>query len=135
MQCRLDTRSLSAVQAIYVGVAQGDFQAVLDLLAPDIIVHQAAVLPMGGIWRGRKGFSAMAETINRAWPGFSVTPTGMFGNGDEVIVLARISGAAGALDQQMIEYWRVRDGQATECRPFYFDPAAAATAATFKRGI
>jgi hypothetical protein len=100
----------------------------MEPLSPDIVVRQSFSLPMAGNRDGKTEFAAMANIIDAAWPGVSVEPEFMFGDDDKLLVMARIRGADGALDQAMIEFSRVRDGRAVDCQPFYFDPDAAAAA-------
>jgi uncharacterized protein len=124
--------SVELVRGIYAAVAQGDLNAVIGLLDAGITVVQSSALPFAGEWRGHDGFRAMGAAIYAAWPDFSVTPERFLDDGDTVLVMTRVRagiGSAKPLDQPMIERWRVVDGKAVECQPFYFDPAAAAATA------
>jgi ketosteroid isomerase-like protein len=46
---------------------QGDIDAVLRLLDPDIVIHEAASLPYAGEHRGRAGFLALTQAFAAAW--------------------------------------------------------------------
>lgn len=120
---------LGVVRDIYACVSGGDLAGAAAMIAPDFIATQAASLPFGGTWRGHAGFAAMGAAIFEAWPDFAVSPERFFVDADTVVVLTRVSGAGGRLDQPMIERWRVVDGHAVECQPFYHDAAAAAASA------
>lgn len=122
--------ALAVVQKIYGSVADGDLVSAAMLVAPEFVAIQASALPFAGTWRGTDGFAAMGAAIYTAWPDFAVVPQRFFADDDVVLVLARVRGAGGKLDQPMIESWRVADGRAVECRPFYFDAAAAAATST-----
>lgn len=122
-------QALETVQAIYAAVGRGDIAAAAARLSPDIVVRQSSGLPFAGNWHGRAGFTAMAAMIGEAWPGFAVSPELMLAHDDTVLVLTRVTGASGALDQPMIERWRVLRGEAVECQPFYFDTSVASSAA------
>lgn len=124
--------AVETIKAIYAAVAAGDLAAALDQLSPSIVVTQSPALPFGGKWHGKDRFQAMGAAIYEAWPDFEVVPLAFFADGDGVLVLTRVTGATASptpLDQPMIERWRVADGVATECQPFYFDPVAAAASA------
>lgn len=124
--------SVDLVRGIYTAVAQGNLDAVIASLAPGITVVQSSALPFAGAWHGHDGFRTMGAAIDAAWPDFSVTPERFLGDGDTVLVMTRVRAgisSAKPLDQPMIERWRVVDGKAVECQPFYFDPAAAAATA------
>lgn len=124
--------ALDVVRAIYAGVAANDQAALGSLIDPGIVVHQAKALPFGGRWEGLDGFAAMAARLYAAWPDFEVEPVAFFADGDVVLVETRVRARLDAprpLDQPMIERWRITAGRAVECRPFYFDAAAAAASA------
>ncbi len=103
------------------------------MLHPEFQMEQSSALPFAGTWRGTAGFKAVGAEIFRAWPDFSVTPTSFSSLDDVVLVITHLTGTnpsgSEPLDQMMIEYWRIADGKAIECRPFYFDPLAAARSA------
>jgi uncharacterized protein len=117
------TDPLTIIRNVYDRVAAGDFPGLLDLMADDLVVTQAASLPFGGTWRGKQGFTDMAERILGTWPGFAVEPMAFLSDGHErVVVWARLSGQG--LAMQMMEMWVVRDSLVRACQPFYFDTAA-----------
>jgi len=123
---------IKVIRRLYQAIAADDLESVIDLLWPDIVVSQSSALPFAGVWRGHDGFRAMGAAIYAAWPDFAVTPRTFLSSNETVIVLTHVVGAVGGatpLDQLMIELWRVRDGKAIECRPFYFDPVLAAASA------
>lgn len=124
---------IELVKTIYAAVGAGDLEAVLALLHPDFELEQSSALPFAGTFRGADGFKALGAAIYRAWPDFAVTPTAFAPVDDGVLVVTHLSGSnpdgSAPLDQQMIEYWRVAEGKAIGCRPFYFDPVAAARSA------
>lgn len=120
---------IAVVQRIYACIANGDLASAAMLLAPNFVAVQASALPFAGEWRGSEGFAAMGAALLATWPDFTVVPQRFFIDDDVVLVLARVRGADGKLDQPLIEYWRVAHDRALECRPFYFDAAAAAATA------
>ena len=126
-------QALEVVRGIYDAVGRGDWDGVLSRVHPAAVFTQSSALPFGGEWRGHEGFRTMGDAIFKAWPDFSVRPLRFAQEGDVVLVVTRVDGSNpagdGRLDQEMIEYWRVVDGQAVECRPFYFDPGKAAKSA------
>lgn len=125
--------ALNIVRAIYDDVGRGDLAAVAARLDPRFLAEQDATLPFGGLWHGADGFSRMGAAILAAYPGFTVEPTAFRPSGSAVLVLTRVRAPAAdgrpALDQPMIEFWRVEDCRAVECRPFYSDLAATAASA------
>ena len=125
--------AVALVQTIYAEVGNGNLDAVLGMLHPDFSLEQSSALPFAGTWRGEEGFKALGAAIYAAWPDFSVKPVAFTAIGDVVLVITQLKGTNSSgsepLDQQMIEYWRIVDGKAIECRPFYFDPLAAARSA------
>ncbi|MBI1188731.1 MAG: hypothetical protein GC206_15600 [Alphaproteobacteria bacterium] len=128
-----ESAAVAVVRGIYDAVARSDWDGVLARLHADVLCEQSSALPFAGVWRGHDGFQRMGAAIFRAWPNFTVEPLAFAQAGDVVLVLTRVKGgdpaAAAVLDQTMIEFWKVEGAQATECRPFYFDPVIAAQSA------
>ena len=55
------------VRRLFAAVEHRDLQGMLACYADDVEIHEAQVLPYGGIWRGREGAVAHAEGFLRAW--------------------------------------------------------------------
>jgi uncharacterized protein len=125
--------SVNVIRDIYDAVSNSDWDGVLAKIDTNIIFEQSSILPFAGVWKGHEGFQALGAAIFRAWPDFKVEPKSFFVTGNDVLVLTHVSGSNSRgeppLDQTMIEYWRVADGKAVECRPHYFDPTAATNSA------
>jgi hypothetical protein len=125
--------AIDVVRGIYEAVSRADWDSVLARLDTQVVFEQSSALPFAGVWKGHDGFKKLGEAIFRAWPDFTVEPVSFCEAGDVVLVVTRVRGAkprAGAgLDQTMIEYWKIENQRAVECRPFYFDPVLAAQSA------
>lgn len=129
---RADNEALTLVRRLYVLVAAGEIDAVVEMLSPHLVARQAFGLPFGGVYTGRDGFRDMSRRIYDCWPDFRVEPLRFFADADAVVVLTHLTGSrAGAdpLDMDMLEYWRAENGRLVEVRPFYWDTAEAASSA------
>lgn len=114
------------------GPGVANFDTLAPYFARDVVLHQAAALPYGGIWRGHDGmeqfFVAMAET----WAAFEMVDQQFLSTSGIAVVLTRVHARARATGQELdfaiLQTIRVVDGRISEVRPFYWDTAAIAAA-------
>jgi quinol monooxygenase YgiN/ketosteroid isomerase-like protein len=112
----------------------GDFGPVAEVLAPDVVMHQAESLPYGGVWRGHDGFRRWMEAFAAQWESLAVTEPRFLSSGDVVLVLSRVIATGRATGTRvtwpLAQVITVRDGRIAEIRPFYWDTVAVARALT-----
>lgn len=125
----MSEQNIAVVRGLYEAFGRGDVPAVLGGFAEDIEWHEAEGMPYGGLHRGPQ---AVAENVfarvTSDIEGFTVTPEELYADGDEVVVIARYTGAGAdsgkPLDLPVAHAWTVRDGKVARFRQF-------ADAATF----
>lgn len=119
--------NVEIVKNIYQRGGAGDFEGMAALVDPNIVVHEAASLPYGGVYHGIAAMGELMKTVGSFVDGFSIEPKQYFVSGDDVAALIRVVGrsrATGeAIDMQVMEVWTVKNGLATVIRPFYWDTA------------
>ena len=59
--------AMDVVRRLFAAVERRDREAVLACYAEDVEIHEAAMLPYGGTWRGLSGALAHAQGFRAAW--------------------------------------------------------------------
>jgi uncharacterized protein len=108
----------------------GNIDEVRSLLHDDLIVREAGGLPYSGDYYGPQGFIDLLSRMNDA---FELTPGPIHRNRlDENTVLSRFAlkltaRASGKwAEMNLVEIYRVLDGQIVELDVYYKDPSAVA---------
>jgi ketosteroid isomerase-like protein len=116
--------NVTLVQRSYASFEDGDLDAVLADMHPDIEWHQAQGLPHGGFYRGVDEVRRnIFEPLDAEWwDEFTAKPDEFLDAGEQVVVLGRYRGIAKGtgkeLDVPFVHVWTVRDGQAVRFRQF-----------------
>lgn len=108
-----------------------DKAAAAELLAPDMVLTEAAGLPYGGVYHGIDGFEAMTKQIHDL---FELEFTAEYRDAGDVVLdeawLTMTSRKSGrVLETRVVELWKVKDGKVTSIDVFYHDTAAVAALA------
>ena len=106
---------MDVVRAIYEAMGARDLDRLFQLLHPDIVITQDAVLPWGGRHVGHDGFTnfglALTSTIDSV-----VTTEAIFMADGEVVQFGRTRGTVRAngasFDVAEVHRWTVRDDRA-----------------------
>lgn len=116
---------VAKMRKFYASIEAGDIETVNAILAPDVIVHEAASLPYPGDFHGHAGFWDLMTKVAESWEGLAARNFRFYTN--EEGVLARLTLTAKSrvtgehFEQELIEAWTVKDGLLKEGRIFYFD--------------
>jgi len=126
---------LAVIDELYSAAGVGDFDRAETLLTDDLVIEEAAGLPMEGTYTGR---TALRDLYVRVMGMMEVagleriqTTTG----GDYAVTILYFQFADPDLEPaHLCERFRFRDGKVCEIKPYYFDhkPVIAACEA-FKR--
>ncbi|QIX53619.1 nuclear transport factor 2 family protein [Rhodococcus sp. DMU1] len=115
-------QSKHVVQSIYDAVRTGNIEAFLALASDDMVLVEADSLAVGGTYEGRDAvlgcIGALAEHYD--WSTLDVQVLIAEGEWVAAQVLVMATGPD-RLQINISEWWRVRDGKAIECRPYYLD--------------
>jgi ketosteroid isomerase-like protein len=107
----------------YEAFAEGNVEAVLDFLSPEVVCYSRPSQPEQEVFYGHEGFAnlvardffeAFGETVR-------VQPEEFIDAGDYVVVPVHIVGAhpesGMQLDDRLVHVWKFQDQQAIELRP------------------
>ncbi|MDX3502348.1 nuclear transport factor 2 family protein [Streptomyces sp. ATCC51928] len=135
------TDSRAVLTAMYTAEARylaagGPGTASFDLLAPcfapDVVLHQAAALPYGGVWRGHRGMERFFLAMSDIWAMFELVEQDFLATGEipvvHTIVRARSRATRRELTFPVLQTLTVRDGRISEIRPFSWDTDAVVRA-------
>jgi ketosteroid isomerase-like protein len=106
-----------------------DHAAVLGLLHPDLVVHEAESLPYPGDHRGLDGFAELLKTLLRNYELKFVSAT-LHDAGEAVVceMTIRLTGRATGktLEMPMLELYRFTDRRISDIDVYYKDTKAVA---------
>lgn len=122
------------VDDLYGATGAGDWDKANSMLTEDLVITEAAGLPMAGTYKGQ---NALQELFNDVFATLDVaglerveTVTG----GDYAVTILTMKFAGDGLkDAELCEMFRFRDGKCCEIKPYYFDPAPVLAAAKRKQ--
>jgi uncharacterized protein len=128
------TDEVEVVRRLFAAVEDRDLARVLACYADDVEIHEAEVLPYGGIWRGHEGAAAHAAAFLSTWqalqgPDEIPLHAHFWSDGaGTVCVLFRHRAVAPAggerFDAPEVSIYQVRDDRVVRSQMFHADSAA-----------
>jgi ketosteroid isomerase-like protein len=123
-----------SVQQGYAAFARGDVQAVLDMMADDVVWISPGprnLLPTAGERHGRAQVAEFFSTLNEAEEIERFDPHEFIAQGDKVVALvnyrSRVRATGQTIETELAHVFTMRNGKIAEFREF-FDTAAAVAA-------
>jgi uncharacterized protein len=125
---------VEVVRRLFAAVEDRDLNRVLDCYSDDVEITEAAVLPYGGVWRGREGATAHAVGFMGAWgdlqgPEECRLDARFWGDGAGTVCAVfrhrahdRASGRR--FDAPEVGIYRIRDDHVVRSQMFHADSAA-----------
>lgn len=124
-----------AAEAEYLaagGAGEASFDLLAPFFSPNVELHQADALPYGGTWRGHNGMTRFFLAMGQVWETFDMVQQTFLATGETAVVLthvrARVRATGRELSFPILQTIKVKDGQISEVRPFYWDTQAIADA-------
>lgn len=113
------------VRRAYAAFAEGDLDTLDELLADEVVFHQAGDNPMAGEYRGKQEVLAwLSELAVRSGGTFRLEVHDVIANDDHVVVLGRPYGRRGAhqLDGAPVAHvFHAEDGSISEYWGLHYD--------------
>jgi ketosteroid isomerase-like protein len=123
---------IERMRAGYEAMRRGDFNAVLDLMDPEIEIRDRPEIPDPQTYRGREGVLSALSRNFESFDDLEMVPESIVEGGDKMVVCillrgrGRISGVP--VEDRLAHLWSLRDGRAVALQ-VYSDPAEALRAA------
>lgn len=102
------------------GAIEGNIEALLAVLAPDVVVHEPEYLPYGGDYHGHEGFLTLQQRASEVLDVSSLKIHTAVANDERVVLLMTTAFVDGPGEQWLTEHWQVRDGKVVDIRVFWF---------------
>ncbi len=111
----IQRRNVELTRRGFDAYSAGDYEAVAELLDPDVELHADEELLNGGDFRGRDGFLRWSAEWLEAWEEFRVEPRSLELFGDSWVLadshqLARGAGSGVAVEMDVFWAFEVADG-------------------------
>ncbi len=131
-----EARNIETTRHLYAVCAEGDWDAVSEMLTDDFFVTEAPGLPFAGLYSGKNALRELFTKVMGMMPVEGLDLIEMTAGGDWVIVLVEMKArdADGEFRIPLAEATRLRDGLVAEIKPYYFDPSLVDRAVRAGRG-
>ena len=118
-------QNIDAIKSGYDSVGQGNFDGMLDLIDPEVVVRDRPESPDPRIYHGHEGVREALAASDETFVEFELEPEDFIGEGDYVIVVLTMRGTGRGsgvkVEDRIAHQWKVRDGKAVEVQ-VYSDP-------------
>jgi ketosteroid isomerase-like protein len=124
----LEERNKEVVRAFFDAGSRGDLERVQELMADDIVIHQASFLPYAGSYT-KDRFPDLAATMSQYIQMSKARLVRLVADGEYVFVVLTVPDARTGHDCIQGIQIRLRDGRFAENFIFYHDAGSMAVAA------
>jgi len=132
----MSQENIELMRTGYEAAARGDIASVLELMDPEVEVHDRPEAPDAATYRGHEGVMAAFSINFETFDDFSFVPERFFDAGEKIVVVLEIIGRGKSsgvpVEERIAHLWTLRDGRAVELRVFS-DPGDAFDAAGLPR--
>lgn len=122
-------RNLDAIKEAYLAVGKDDFDGLLDIVDPDIVLRDRPESPDPRTYHGHAGTREALHSSDETFEGFELEPEEFIPVGNHVVVVVLTMRGTGRgsgipVQERIAHQWRVRDGKAVALQ-VYSDPDEA----------
>jgi uncharacterized protein len=121
-------QNIESIKGAYASVGGGNFDSMLDLVHPDVVVRDRPESPDPRTYHGHAGMREALESSDESFEDFELQPEEFIGEGDYVVVVLRMRGTGRGsgitVEERIAHQWKVRDGKAVAMQ-VYSDPEDA----------
>jgi ketosteroid isomerase-like protein len=121
-------QNVDAIKSAYLSVGQNDFDGVLDLVDPGVVVRDRPESPDPRTYHGHRGVREALASSDESFEKFELNPEEFIGEGDYVVVVLTMRGTGRGsgitVEDRIAHQWKIRDGKAVALQ-VYSDPVDA----------
>ena len=118
-------QNIESIKRGYASVGEGNFDGMLDLIDPDVVVRDRPESPDPRVYHGHEGVREALAASDEIFLDFALEPEEFIGEGDYVIVVLTMRGTGRGsgvqVEERIAHQWKVRDGKAVGVQ-VYSDP-------------
>lgn len=124
MNLKLVRENQQLLASIYDSARSGDWEVLLGLFDPGVVLYESEALPVGGTYRGIDEVGAVLARLSTVLDGGSLEVEYICADEHHAVASLRVRFADGSGETRISEHVTIRDGVAVELRPFYWDTDA-----------
>jgi ketosteroid isomerase-like protein len=118
-------QNIDAIKQAYETVGQGNFEGMLDIIDPDVVIRDRPESPDPRTYHGHEGVRQALESSDESFEGFELHAEEFIAEGDYVIVALTMRGTGRGsgvtVEDRIAHQWKIRDGKAVALQ-VYSDP-------------
>jgi hypothetical protein len=107
--------NVELMKGIYARFRDGDEEGALELLDPEMEVHDRPEIPDPQVYHGYDGVRAALQTSRDTFDDLDLVPEEFVDAGDRVAVVFRFQGVGRGsgveIDERLVHLWTIRDGK------------------------
>jgi ketosteroid isomerase-like protein len=109
------------IKEFFEAGSRGDFDRVLEIMAPDIVIRQPPFLPYGGTYIGRDAFPALAAKMTQYIDMKNARLVHLVAGPDVSFAVQQVTDIRTGRDCLMCVQMTIRHGQLVETQVFYHE--------------
>jgi uncharacterized protein len=117
--------NIEAIKRAYSAIGQGDFDGMLEIVHPEVVIRDRPESPDPRTYHGHAGARQALEASDESFESFELLPEEFIAEGDYVIVVLMMRGTGRGsgvtVEERIAHQWKVRDGLAVALQ-VYSDP-------------
>jgi hypothetical protein len=131
------SENIAMLRRGYEAISRGDFDSVMEMLDPEIVMHDRPESPDAGTYHGHAGALEALRQTDDFFDDVEMAPEEMHESGDQIVVVLTLRGrgreSGVPVEERIAHLWTVREGRALALRAFT-DPGDALRAAGIPPG-
>ncbi len=117
----LAERNKELVLKQYEAVQNADVESFFSRCDPDMVIHEASSMKVGGIYRGMEELGGLLGQLAGLYDMTTINMERIVAGDEYVVAMGSFMTADHSYQVKITEWWQIKDGKVVEVRPFYWD--------------